>query len=190
MLYLTTFEAVMPFQDRETECCTGFPVTVAAGLIVKTTDALLLESVRLVAVILTRVVETTLGAVNKPDELNVPAVADHVTAVFRVSLTMAVNCRVFPETMVAFEGDPEMRTRPLPPEDELPLEGMLPPPQDESIKHASSKPKIVFQREVKSFFSSAAAKKTLQGAGGQVTWDIPNASVIVRSNLGRIHQMT
>jgi hypothetical protein len=173
MLYLTAFEAVVPFHDSETECCTGFPVTVAVGLIDKTTDALLLESVWLVAVILTSIVETTLGAVNKPVELNVPAVADHVIGVFRVWLTVAVNCRVFPETMVAFEGDPEMRTSPLPPEDDLPLEDMLPPPQDESIKHARSKPKIVFRREVKPFVSNAAAKETSQGAGGQVTWDIP-----------------
>jgi hypothetical protein len=190
MLYLTTFEAVVPFQESETECCTGAPVTVAAGLIVKAMDALLLESVWLVAVILTWVVEATLGAVNKPDELNVPAVADHVTAVFRVWLTKAVNCRVFPETMVAFEGDTEMRIPPLPPEADLPLEDMLPPPQDESIKHARSKPKIVFRREVKPFLSNAAAKKTSQGAGGQVSCDIPDASVIVRSNSGRIHQMT
>jgi len=144
MLYLTTFEAVVPFHDSETECCTAPPVAVAAGLIVKTTDAVLLESVWLIAVILTRVVEITLGAVNKPDELNVPTVADHVTAVFRVWLTVAVNCRVFPETMVEFEGDPEMRTPPVPPEDELPLEDMLPPPQDESIKHARSKPLRLF----------------------------------------------
>ena len=64
--------------------------------------------------------ERTLGAVNKPDELTHPAVADHVTAVFRVLLTLAENQRVLPETMVAFEGHAETRTPPLPPEDGLP----------------------------------------------------------------------
>jgi hypothetical protein len=52
------------------------------GLTVKTTVALLLESALLVAVTSILVAELTLGAVNKPDALTVPAVADHVTAVF------------------------------------------------------------------------------------------------------------
>ena len=51
-----------------------------------------------------------MGAVNKPDELIVPAVADHVTAVFEVLLMMAANCWVVAETMIAFAGDTEMLT--------------------------------------------------------------------------------
>jgi hypothetical protein len=48
--------------------------------------------------------------VNKPDELTVPAVADQVTAVFEVLLTMAVNCWVAAETTIAVAGDAEMLT--------------------------------------------------------------------------------
>ncbi len=51
-----------------------------------------------------------MGAVNKPDELTVPAVADQVTAVFEVLLTMAVNRWVVAETTIAFAGDAEMLT--------------------------------------------------------------------------------
>ena len=42
-----------------------------------------------------------MGAVNKLDELTVPAVADQVTAAFEVLRTMAVNCWVIAETVYA-----------------------------------------------------------------------------------------
>jgi hypothetical protein len=94
----------------------GFTVSTAVdarGLTVNTTVARLLESALLVAVTLISVAALTAGAVNKPDELTVPADADQVTALFRVFLTAAVNCRVFPEITVAFEGDAETLTAPL-----------------------------------------------------------------------------
>ena len=50
-----------------------------AGFTVKAAEELLLVSARLVAVTVTEVGEDTVGAVNKPDELTVPAVADQVT---------------------------------------------------------------------------------------------------------------
>lgn len=65
-----------------------------------------------------------MGAVNKPDELTVPTVVDHVTALFEVLVTTAVNCWVFPAMTVRFEGDAETLTAPLPPKAEVP-----PPPQ-------------------------------------------------------------
>ena len=58
----------------------GFTVnTAATGFTVKAMVALLLESAWLVAVTLTGVAELTVGAVNKPDALIVPALADQVT---------------------------------------------------------------------------------------------------------------
>jgi hypothetical protein len=78
--------------------------------------------------------------------------------------------------MVGFEGDAETLTPPLPPK------GELPPPQAESMRHARSKPKNFFRRELEPLLSNAAGKKTPKGAGGQVTSDIPNASVKARSN--------
>ena len=92
------------------------------GVIVRVTVALLVESARLVAVTLTWMVEATMGAVNKPDELTLPCVADHVTALLPVLLTNAVNCAVIPETTVAFEGEVETLTLPRPP-----TEKSLPP---------------------------------------------------------------
>jgi hypothetical protein len=67
-------------------------------------------SARLVAVTITGVAVDTAGAVNKPDELTAPAVADHVTAIFGVLLTVAVNCCCAPETRVAFRGEVETLT--------------------------------------------------------------------------------
>jgi hypothetical protein len=77
----------------------GFTVSTAGtGLTARAMVALLLESAWLVAVTLTGLGEPIVGAVNKPDELTVPAVADQVTAVFKVLLTREVNCWVFAET--------------------------------------------------------------------------------------------
>jgi len=101
------------------------------GLTVRATVALLLASALLVAVTSISVGELTLGAVNKPDALTVPAVADHVTAVFGVFMTLAVNWRVFPEMMFVFEGDAVTLTLLLPAND-------MPPPQP--VKTMSSGP--------------------------------------------------
>ena len=89
----------------------GFTVSTAGtGFTVRAIVALLLESAWLVAVTLTGVAEPTVGAVNKPDELTVPALADQVTAVFKVLLTREVNCWVFAETTIEFAGDTETLT--------------------------------------------------------------------------------
>ena len=84
--------------------------TEGAGFTVKAAEELLLVSARLVAVTVTEVGEDTVGAVNKPDELTVPAVADQVTATFAVLLTSAINCWVALETTVAFDGEMETLT--------------------------------------------------------------------------------
>ena len=51
-----------------------------------------------------------MGAVNKPDELTVPAVADQMTDAFAVLLTVAMNCCVVPEVILATKGETEMLT--------------------------------------------------------------------------------
>ena len=53
----------------------------------------------------TVVSEVTLGAVNSPLLLIVPAVVDQVTAVFEAFFTCTVNCWVLPEVTVAVDGD-------------------------------------------------------------------------------------
>jgi hypothetical protein len=52
----------------------------------------LVGSAWLIAVTLTRVGEVTVGALNRPVELTVPVVADHVTEVFKLLLARDVNC--------------------------------------------------------------------------------------------------
>ncbi len=96
------------------------------GFTVSETVALLVASAWLVAFTLICRVELTEGAVNRPAESTVPAVADHVTDVFAVLLTTAVNCWVPPEKRVAFEGNAETLMLPslLPP---LPLLLLVPP---------------------------------------------------------------
>jgi hypothetical protein len=47
----------------------------------------------------------TIGAVNKPDEVIVPAVAAQVTVALEALLTMAGNCWVALEAMVAVDGE-------------------------------------------------------------------------------------
>jgi hypothetical protein len=65
-----------------------------AETICSVTDAALVESAWLVAVTVTGVVAETLGAVNSPEELTVPTVADQETARFGSLPTVAVNCWV------------------------------------------------------------------------------------------------
>ena len=96
------------------------------GFTTNETVALLVASAWLVAFTLICLAELTEGAVNRPAESTVPAVADHVTPVFALWLTTAVNCWVPPETRVAFEGNAETLMLPslLPP---LPLLLLVPP---------------------------------------------------------------
>ena len=72
------------------------------------TDAVLVVSAWLVAVILTDVLEEALGAVNNPEELTLPAVADQETAWFELLPTVAVNCCVPFAAMVALWGESEI----------------------------------------------------------------------------------
>jgi len=65
---------------------------VWTALICSIADAVLVVSAWLVTV--TGVVEETLGAVNNPEELTVPAVADQETAWFGSLLTVALTCCV------------------------------------------------------------------------------------------------
>jgi hypothetical protein len=57
------------------------------------------------AVIVTVVFALTVGAVKSPELETVPEVADHVTAVFVLPVTVAVNWRVAPEATVADVGE-------------------------------------------------------------------------------------
>lgn len=148
------------------------------GFTVKTTVALLLESALLVAVTSILVAELTLGAVNKPDALTVPAVADHVTAVFGVFITLAVSCRVLPETTDVFEDDAVTLTFPLPAND-------IPPPQPakrsttERARYGRSKPKQMLRPELQSLGShvtgrlvTAACRKPQGVYAERLTFDI------------------
>jgi hypothetical protein len=64
------------------------------GNTVTEAEALFVGSAALVAVTVTVVLTMTLGAVNRPEPEIDPPVADHVTAVFAVPVTVAVNCCV------------------------------------------------------------------------------------------------
>ena len=113
-------------QDSKTECGAGVAGLVGEGFTVKETVALLVLSVWLVACTLICIVALTTGAVNSPAESITPAVADHFTVAFALLPTTAVNCWVFPEKMIALEGDAETVT-PLVPLRLPPTE--RPPPQ-------------------------------------------------------------
>ncbi len=73
-----------------------------------TVNRVLVVSAWLVAVIVTGVLEEALGAVNNPEELTLPAVADQETAWFESLPTVAVNCCVPLAAMVALWGESEM----------------------------------------------------------------------------------
>jgi hypothetical protein len=68
-------------------------------------EAFLVVSATLVAVTVTVVVLLTVGAVNKPPEETDPALADQVTPVWLVLLTVAVNCCVPPDCTEALVGE-------------------------------------------------------------------------------------
>lgn len=113
-MYRPEAEIVPPVADQVTEvllkpvtvavnCCVS-PVTKEAdvGLIVTALFGLLLTCTVAVAdfvgsatlVALTVTLPVVDGAVNKPEEETVPALADHVTAVLVVPVTVARNCCV------------------------------------------------------------------------------------------------
>jgi hypothetical protein len=80
----------------------AFTVTVAL--------AYLVGSATLVALIVTVVFAVTVGALNNPVLLTLPAVADQVTAVLLVFVTWAENCWLAPEATVAVVGEIETFT--------------------------------------------------------------------------------
>jgi len=137
------------------------------------------------------------GAVNKPAELTVPAVAVHVTAVFDEWVTVAVNCRVVPELTVTFAGDAETVTPPL-----LLLLGNdddPPPPQDASnITAETIRPKSIrltrtFSRpDMKDLARNSnprageCATTRDREAAGRLAGDIPMPSSKAWRSLGRI----
>ena len=84
--------------------------TVAGGLTVTEECADLVVSATLVAVMVAVVEEFTLGAVNIPALEIVPPVADQVTAVFEVLLTVAVNCWLPAEVRLDEVGDTDTLT--------------------------------------------------------------------------------
>src|SRR5713101_2864125 len=71
----------------------------------RTADALWVGAATLVAVTVTVVAAFTDGAVNNPDADTVPALADQVTAVWLVPLTLALNCCEAPEITLALVGE-------------------------------------------------------------------------------------
>ena len=84
----------------------GFTASAGTGAFT-VTDAVadLLASAALTALMVTEVSVVTVGAVNSPELLMLPAVADHVTAVFDVFVTCAENCCVPLEDTVAIVGE-------------------------------------------------------------------------------------
>ena len=72
------------------------------------TDAVLVVSAWLVAVTVTGVDVGALGAVNNPEELTLPAVADQVTEWFESLPTIAVNCCCPFAAIVALWGESEI----------------------------------------------------------------------------------
>ena len=68
-------------------------------------DAFFVVAATLVAVTVTVVVVLTVGALNSPVEETEPALADHVTAVWLVLLTVAENCCDPPDATVALVGE-------------------------------------------------------------------------------------
>ena len=78
-------------------CVIGFTDTAA--------DAPWDGAATLVAVTVTVVAAFTDGAVNNPDADTVPPLADQVTAVWLVPLTLALNCCEAPEITLALVGE-------------------------------------------------------------------------------------
>lgn len=104
------------------ENCWLVPVAISADVGVIETDtargglteteacALCDGSATLVAVTVTTLVAVTAGAVNMPVDEIVPFEADQVTELFEVLLTVAENCWVAPEEMLADFGAMETET--------------------------------------------------------------------------------
>ena len=90
----------------------GETETEKSGVPVMETVALadFVGSATLVAVTVAVVPEVTFGAVYRPALETVPAVADHVTEVLALLVTVAENCCVPPDTTVVEVGEMETAT--------------------------------------------------------------------------------
>jgi hypothetical protein len=93
----------------------GFSVRMppADGVTVTMALADLVVSATLIALTVMVVFAVTVGALNNPVLLTVPAVAVQVTAVLPVFVTWAENCRLPPEATVAVAGEMETFTGPV-----------------------------------------------------------------------------
>jgi hypothetical protein len=83
----------------------GVTETLTGGMTVTVALADFVVSATLVAVTTTEVVDVTIGAVNNPLAETLPAEVVHVTAVFDVFETVAVNCAVAPELSDVLVGE-------------------------------------------------------------------------------------
>ncbi len=85
-------------------------VPIAVAFTVTEAVAYFVGSATLVALTVTVVFVVTVGALNKPELLTVPAVADQVTAVLLLFVTWAENCWLPPDATVAVVGETETVT--------------------------------------------------------------------------------
>ena len=118
------YGVVPPLAESEEEyelpaCAPGTEVVVIARVLGVGVDAALtetlalaffVESAALVAVMVTLVLVETLGAVNIPADEIEPALAAQLTDVLVVPWTLAANCCVLPEPILADAGDTETLT--------------------------------------------------------------------------------
>lgn len=104
---VAVFELLFPttMLPKESEVGDTFNTDVGVAPTVTVAEADLVVSAALVAV--TVYVPAVLGAVYSPALVIVPPVVDHVTAVFDVPLTVAVNCCVPPTVSDAVLGEIE-----------------------------------------------------------------------------------
>ena len=135
-----------------------------------------------------------MGAVNRPDELTVPAVAVHVTAVFDEWVTVAVNCRVVPEVRVTFAGDAETVTPPLllgnddddapPPQDTSNITAETMRPKSIRLTKAFSRPDMTTLSRNSNPRAGECATTKDREASGRLAGDIPMPSSKAWCSLG------
>lgn len=137
-----------------------------------------------------------MGAVNKPDELTVPAVAVQATAVFDEWVTVAVNCRVVPEVRVTFAGDAETVTPALllgnddddapPPHDTSNITAETIRPKSIRLTKAFSRPDMTTLSRNSSSRAGGCATTRDSEAARRLAGDIPMPSSKAWHSLGRI----
>jgi len=95
-----------PLDGETTEVVIGF----GGGVIVTPACPNFVVSAWAVAVTVAVTFTEVIGAVYKPEDEMVPALAAQLTAVFALPVTVAVNCCVLPDAMVADDGETETLT--------------------------------------------------------------------------------